>query len=68
MSKKSDVADAGGGRPRVSFTKDAAIRMDWPCGAKNVQIKLPTRLVRNGGWLCGIEKDRQSLRWCGNVN
>ena len=51
MLKKSDVADAGGGRSRACFTKDAAIRMDWPSGARDVQIKLPTRLVRNGGWL-----------------
>ena len=32
----------------MSFTKYADIETDWQCGAKNVQIKLPTSLVRSG--------------------
>jgi len=51
VSKKSDVADAGSGRLRVSFTKSNGTKMVWRCGARNVQIKLPTNAV-GGGRLC----------------
>jgi hypothetical protein len=47
VSKKSDVADAGSGRPRASSTNIADVKMVCRCGVKNVQIKLPTKHVRN---------------------
>ena len=49
------VANAESGRLKASFTKDANTKMDWQTGAKNVQIKLPTKHA-GGGRQQGIEK------------
>jgi hypothetical protein len=46
----------------VISTKIASIKTDWRGGARNVQIKLPTSLVRIGDWLCGIKRGKLSKK------
>jgi hypothetical protein len=44
---KNDVADAKGGRLRVISTKEGCVKTACSTGAKHVQIKLPTKHIRN---------------------
>ncbi len=44
---RSGAADVKSGRPRTNITNIANIKTDWLSGARNVQIKLPTKHVRN---------------------
>ena len=44
---KNDVADAKGGRPRTNITNITDVKTDCLWGARYVQIKLPTKHVRN---------------------
>ncbi len=48
---KIDVVGAKGGRPRVSSIKINCVKTACSSGAKHVQIKLPTSLIRSGGRL-----------------
>ncbi len=41
----------------MTFIKNAATKTDWPCGARNVQIKLPTNAIA-GGPLWGTKGPR----------
>jgi hypothetical protein len=56
VSDRSDVTDAGSGRPRACITKDAVVKMVCMCGARNAQIKRPTTAVGSAGWLREIER------------
>ena len=47
MLGKSDVIGAESGKLSVCFTKIKHTKMDCLNGAKNAQIKLPTKHVRN---------------------
>ena len=44
---KSDVKGARAGRPRTNITSITDIKTDWLGGARNVQIKLSTKHVRD---------------------
>ena len=44
---RSSAADVKSGKPRTNIINTADIRTDCRCGARNVQIKLPTKHVRN---------------------
>jgi hypothetical protein len=44
---RSGAVNVKSGRPRTNITNTADIKTDWQCGARNVQIKLPTKHVRN---------------------
>ena len=66
VSDRSDVTDAGSGRPRACITKDAVVKMVCMCGARNAQIKRPTRLAgRESGPFdklrTGCEKLREDI-------
>ncbi len=47
MSKKNVAPDVKSGRPRACFIKIEHTKMDWLNGVRNVQMKLPTKHVRN---------------------
>jgi len=49
-SNKRNAQSVSGGKMRASFTRTAGAEMDWQCGVKNVQLKLPTS-VGGGGRL-----------------
>ena len=59
---RNDVADAASGKPRVNFTRNASIKMDWRVGARNAQTKLPTIAADDGGWQWGIENLRSDIQ------
>jgi NAD-dependent SIR2 family protein deacetylase len=44
---RSSAVDVKSGRTRTNITNTADTKTDWVCGARNVQIKLPTKHVRN---------------------
>jgi hypothetical protein len=44
---RSDAADVKSGTLRINITNIADIKTDWLCGARNVQIQLPIKHVRN---------------------
>ncbi len=44
---RSDAVDVKSGRPRTNITNITNIKTDWLRGARNVQIKLPIKHVRN---------------------
>ncbi len=43
---RSSAVDVKSGRTRTNITNTADTKTDWVCGARNVQIKLPTKHER----------------------
>jgi hypothetical protein len=62
VSDRSDVADVGSGKPRACITKDAVVMMVCMCGARNAQIKRPTRLAGRESWLSETKGGYRQLK------
>ena len=58
---RSGAADVKSGRPRTNITSITDIKTDCQCGARNVQIQLPTKHVRND-WLSVTNREQYGRR------